>query len=46
MFYDIGPRSSLDHRRKEKIRKNDFIDLILDALKDYQVIKICFFDEN
>ncbi len=47
-FKDIGPlllkilflyifRSSMELRKKENIRKNDFIDIMLDTLKDFQV---------
>ncbi len=30
-------RSSFELRKKENIRKNDLIDIMLDALKDFQV---------
>ncbi len=30
-------RSSVELRKKEKIRKNDLIDILIDALNDYEV---------
>jgi hypothetical protein len=33
----INFRSSLELRKRETVRKNDLIDIMLDALKDFQV---------
>ena len=32
-----GSRSSVELRKKEKTRKNDMIDILIDALTDYEV---------
>ncbi len=39
LMFNLNFRSSVELRKKEHVRKNDLIDIMLDALKDYQVCK-------